>query len=348
MVCLKEQLAATVMDNEDPQGGLCDLLVCYDDPFASASKLCSMIANTRRFITSQDRYRHPDYVSKVQELMSPMHRWSEDYQRLEFLLHAPLRRQQSVYISKIPYLVNDAADSLLKEIRPCQDPFYEFVLPRQIMREARAQREQRMLGQQYHMNHERDFYQFSVAEGQQYITTARSVLRNTIDSPSSYYEMIAAVGFLTGRRNYEVMVTINLYPGPMILQANVVGLCKKGISRQYEAPVPIPLLAPYPEIDEALYKIRNYRSYEDRDCGVVSGNSSRGISRACKRLFGRVLSHTQKRNMYSELAYRDKENNGFCVGNQSCSKNAWVAAALGHVPNFGGHTCRYQTMTMTN
>lgn len=350
MKALKARLAYTVMEEKDPEKALGDLLALYSDPYESAAAICSTIANTRRLITRQERYRHPEYEAKLVALMSTMDKWSEDHQRLERLLCAPLAKQQGVFMSRAKYLESPEADEALKQLRPVQDPVYDFVAPGPIMRAARVQREARIMGQQYHTNRERSFYRFSITEAEQYLSTARSVLRCPVDSPSAYYELVASLGILTGRRNYEIMVTLGMYPGPTVLQASVVGICKKAFGRErYETPCCIPLLAPYDDVWNALEKLRAYRSYEvNDDCTVVSGHSSKGISRACKRLFGRVLTHTQKRNIYSEMAYRDKENNGFRTGANSCSKNAWIAAALVHVPSFRGHTCRYQAMTVTD
>ena len=47
-------------------------------------------------------------------------------------------------------------------------------------------------------------------------------------------------------------------------------------------------------------------------------------------LFGKSMNHTTKRNLYTELAWRDRETkNKFMIGDAACSPLYWRAHALG-------------------
>lgn len=337
------------MEDEDPGKAMEILLARYEDKQAQASAIVSQVANIRRHILLNNSYRRPGYTEEIRALMKGMNEWSEDYQRLQRLLTFSLLKQHSVYMDKKPFLENQEANKTLKLIRPCKAALYDFKTPKDIYTSHHKNVRERVRAQQFHRLKEREHYTFSITEAETYIQKARSVLQQPILSPETYYDIAAALCLLSGRRNFEILKELSIQPGKTEYQARVYGLCKKQVQGRPDCEgVDIPLLCPYWEFEFGLATLRNFRDWIDEpNSARISGKTSRGISNACFRLFGRKLSHTQKRNIYSEMAYLNKENNGFLVGEESCSKNFWIASALGHTLPSPCVTNRYQIMTMS-
>lgn len=142
----------------------------------------------------------------------------------------------------------------------------------------------------------------------------------------------------------EIVVSMTMYPSSHPYQAQVIGLCKNGPGSKDV--ITIPLLAPYSIIEKKFREIREYRNLSGMNVKEVSSRIGSSLSLATKRLFKRSLVHTQKRNLYAEMCYLKRNSqNGFLIGNQSCSKYRWVAHALGHAPSRMTNTMCYQVMT---
>ena len=331
----------------DSEGAVHFLLGRYD-PTTQAHTIRSMFERCKRLYLKDPSNRRAKYEEDIRSLMDYLRPYTpdpdaeEDLRRLDRLLHASLLEQNQVYSTpKSPYLLDHEADVTLHAIRPACTVFYDFILPEPILRDAfnyaKEKRTARMLqsdGKQYN---------FTVADVDHMIRVARSELATNIVKPRNYFNVIAALGLLSGRRTYEIAKTLQYSPGPTPLQATVSGI-NKGHALKSEEFHTIPILTTYESFASAMDKLRAFRTVEGMCDDSPMASVRHGVAVATKRLFGRSLSHTQKRNLYSEMAYRDKENSGFMT--QGCSKGAWVKLALCHDLIFPDPTSTYASMTI--
>lgn len=335
--------------DRDPDGAIQVLLGRYD-PIADASRLVGAYYNARRRYLNNDSNRRAEYEQEIRALIrdvtsasdSPDTDTEEDIRRLNRLLTCSLLEQNRVYGSpKSQYLLNEEADQILHTINPACKFFYDYVLPESIILESRktavARRVTRMLqadGKEYN---------FQLAELEEMVRIARDELNSTITRARDYYRMIIAVQLVSGRRTVEVLQAMHYSAGPTPFQARVSGITK-GRALKHEEVYNIPLLVPYSSFASAMDKIRAYRTIEGTSFDKPMTTARCSILHYAKQLFGRSLTHTQKRNIYLEMAYRDKENNGFIA--QGCSREAWCKLALCQDLIFRDATSTYQAMTV--
>lgn len=331
----------------DSEGAVNFLLGRYD-PLSQPHTIRSMFERCKRLYLKDPSNRRAQYEEEILTLIndvtfnSPDETAEEDIRRLNNLLEATLLQQNQVYCTpKSPYLLDPEADATLHTIRPACTVFYDFILPESIVRDAflhgKRQRTSRMLqtdGKQYN---------FSIAEVDEMIRIAKTQITVDIARPSDYFSVIAALGLLSGRRTFEIAKTLVYSPGPTPLQATVSGIAK-GNALKSEQDHVIPILTTYNNFASAIAKVRAFRTIEGFCDDGPMASVRHGVSLATKRLFGRSLSHTQKRNIYSEMAYRDKENNAFMA--PGCSKGAWIKLALCHDLVFPDPTSTYASMTI--
>lgn len=331
----------------DSEGAVHFLLGRYDTT-TQAHTIRSMFERCKRLYLKDPSHRRAKYEEEIRALIeevksdSPDPDAEEDVRRLTKLLQASLLEQNRVYsTNKSRYLLNKEADATLHTIRPACTVFYDFVLPEAIVQDAfnhsNKRRAQRMLqtdGKEYN---------FSLAEVDEMIRAAKAAIDTDITRPREYYRVIAALGILSGRRAFEIAKTMSYSQGPTPFQATVTGTTK-GNALKSEQVYSVPLLVPYTSFATAMDKLRAFRTVEGLcdDQPMISIRA--GVNIETKKLFKRSLSHTQKRNIYSEMAYRDRENNGFVA--QGCSKAAWVKMALCHDLIFMDPTSTYSSMTI--
>ena len=238
---------------------------------------------------------------------------------------------------------------LFKAITPVQAPFYDFKLPAEIGELRRKRVNENDEARQAHKIGEKSTYEISVIDAIGIVEKAREVILDNIGSITDWYNNVAAIQILSGRRTYEVICSLFYTPASLPFQANVVGIAKKHQLKVdgYEQHT-IPLLCPYSEFEKAMDRIRQYKPYnpDTDDATEITPMHSRSIATATKRLFGRRLNHTQKRNLYAEMAWRRRHiENLFLIGEQSCSKHTWFSRALCHDFNLET-TSRYQILNI--
>lgn len=340
------QVLAKLADR-DIDGAIYAIVGRYEDPLAKAQSIKTAFHNHRRLYLKNESNRTPEYEFELRALIDKIKQEGseEDVNRATHLLSAPLIEQNRVYsLPKCKYLDNPEHDLLLHNIRPCTPVFYDFVAPHFIREAAtaktRARRVERMM-----QTDGRD-YNFSLAELDRIVAIAKHAIY-TMPTPlatsGDYCRVAAALTILTGRRVGEIVKTLSHQPGPTPFQATVSGVTKGRVLKSTET-FTIPLLVPYSDMKMAMDAVRAFRTitgdYDDPQMGSIYATMG-GVS---KKMFARSLTHTQKRNIYIEMAYRDKENNGFMP--QGCSKDAWVKLALCHDLIFPDVTSTYNAMTI--
>jgi hypothetical protein len=331
-----------LVNHRDPEDAIRLLLSYYSNHERDAIAIFSSWGRIRRRVYMDDDNRDPSYLASIQDLLQHAHTHS-DVIKLNSLLKASLQVQHRTYTQAKPYLTDHDLDMELKEIPACFEEFYQFQLPSHIVDFYHEARISNDIATQTHSKHDRDRYSLSQEEADVIISVSIDVLQAEINSVSDYYENVVALQVLSGRRNAEILFSLVWSPASHPYQATVTGLTKSksidGITRQHT----IPLLCRYELFDKAMTRLRAYRLYESIH---DTHNAAKPISSAAERLFRRRLAHSEKRNLYSEMAWRNREQNGFLIGDQSCSKHYWIAMALGHDFNLD-HTSRYQTLTIS-
>lgn len=335
----QEELIQLIMDNDEPEMAVDVLLSFYDDLYNQAKAIYSYWSSIRQAICRRQQYANPDYQPLVMELYRECS--VEDQERLRTLLQSELFEKHRIYIQKKPFLWNRMHDAQLKRIPPVQEQLYRFRLPPEILEYRTQLMMKRDLEQQHHQRSL--LYHLTTQEAEDIIEHCIAILHSDLVTIKDYYDNVVALQILSGRRNYEVLQTLSWFPASHSYQANVSGIAKKRSIGDNDEVFTIPLLCTYDLFSASMQRLRDARDIEGT-CQDINSLTSARILSASKRVAGMYLGHSQKRNIYSEMAWKKRSTeNHYLVGSQSCSKNIWIQNALCH--DFA-ITCtnRYQTM----
>lgn len=236
----------------------------------------------------------------------------------------------------------------LKDAGVNEDVIARFKLPTDIVDErTRIGLERAQMNQQHQLK-DRSEYNFTKDEVDSIFEKVYDILNNlgSITNTKKYYDVIVALQLASGRRNYEVMNCLEYSPSSHPYQANVKNICKKDKTVD-PVEYTIPLHVEYKVFDHAMREARKFRNVSDKSPSEVNSSYGPRILAASTRLFGRRLTHTQKRNLYVEMAHMNRATNNYLVGSQSCSKGVWASHALCHsISKARNVTERYQTMVI--
>lgn len=316
-------LALNYLLRGDPQGAISFILGRYGNSEKDLNRAYAAIQATRGKYLDMDANRRTEYADQIRNLMQSYPPDSTDFNRLQDLLNMRLFEQHRVYLSKKSYLQDPEGNRILSTISPAAEFMADFRAPPHVW-EAHSNHDiSRRQARVMAPTEERPKHteQAVLAD----IELARQIAQHPVKTIAGYHKCIAAMCLLSGRRHFEIAKTITWAPGPTPLQAIITGIAK---SAPNAPPVAIPLLVNYDIFDAAMTAIRAFRTITDSSYGSESNNLCGGVSRAAKKIFTCGLTHTDRRSIYAEMAYRDKENNGFAPG--GCHKSYWIKLALGH------------------
>lgn len=344
-------LVDRIVKQRDPEGAVEYMLRQYPDHKASARAIYSMWTRVRKILLDEELVCNDHYLPRLQNLIDEAV-YEEDRIKLTKLLSCSLADQHKVTISSAPFLLDEEMDDWLKCLEPCDIIFHSFQLPTEIANERFRQERSRAKLNQEHRLKAKSAYKITESELDEMFNVAADVVRFAPDitSTKKYYEVVVALQLVSGRRNYEIMSSLEYHPGPppFEYQATVAGICKKSIDELVEGSQEeyvIPLTVEYRLFKVAMDEVRKFKSLRGMSPTEVNSSYGASVLAASGRLFGRRLTHSQKRNLYVEKAYKMRTINQFCVGDQSCSKHRWAARALCHVSvRAPDVTQRYQTM----
>lgn len=262
------------------------------------------------------------------------------------LLDMPLHRQEFIYKSKRQYLSDRSLDNELKTIPPLKQYIYDFVLPSEwIILRCQHQTDIALEKQARGSN-------ISSDKVHNMMDRASRVMSHYEESTSNVFDLIVALQLLTGRRQIEVMklATILPVPGEPYL-AKVKSLAKSANRDVFgENEITIPLLLSYKNINRAWELMRNKIGVMIEDIPQHEITKKFGSHCQCARnrvygkLDGKIICHTQLRNMYAELAWEDRSLNGFLNGQGT--KHHWIGQALGHELKRPDDTQLYQIISL--
>lgn len=325
---ITQELFNIITSQRDGEAASMHLLNKYTSD--ESVKMYSTWSRVRQQIAKHPEFRNKYYISRLEELMKDPDLPAEDYLLLNDLKTSSLQYQHRVQSSNRKFLSSEKHDKWLHHIPALIYPVYNFTIPKEIAQARKLSLANRAKDDQTHDRKGRSYYKFSNDQLENWIEIAKVMIRSLpIRTVGHYYEVILGIQLLSGRRNSEVIKTLQLGPVPGYpYQAWVLGIAKRDVHDQVEDR--IPLLDDFDALDHALKAARDYKSF-DGDCSVMNSRVGGSLSKAAKRLFNQNLTHTQKRNIYAEMAWRKRENqNMFCIGEESCCRTVWFSRALAH------------------
>lgn len=283
-----------------------------------ANKAYSLFKYVRQRIFRDDSHRNAQYLQRVRHFQhvhfSPQ---DDNWWLLDSLLHASLREQYRVETGHKPYLAAAPdLDKALRQIRCLPDVVYDYVMPPEVVQRAKRMGEE--------ARERKHLKALNVGDLQTLISKAREWPRY-----EHAWEWVACALLLSGRRTCEILECMEWErDGPYT--ARVTGLGKDN-----EDAV-IPLLVTYEEFDALMYRIREARL-------PIDGSTHR-LKPAMKRVFGKWYDHGQRRNIYAEAAFHERNASGFYP---EMSKIMWIEKALSHSLQWIKHAgnLTYQSLT---
>lgn len=301
--------------------------------------------------TKREENRDPTFFQQIHMFVaSDINISGDDFKRITDYMGMTLHQQHKIQSSKLPYLENREQDSIFRSIRPMFPAYYDFVFPPTYQKANQQHKVQRSKDKQNHKAQEKEFYTITKSDITTILETATKIMEvSGIRNKTEYFKAVNAVQMVSGRRNIEVVKLLEYEPAEHVYQAKVRGLAKQTGERYVTEWTTVPLLCEFSVFKRKMDEIRAFWDVSSMDNKAVDHLIGQSVRYWSKKLFGRMLSHTQKRNIYSEIAWSVREKNGFHNGDNSCSKYVWVAKALGHEVNYSvlSHTQAYQIMNIT-
>lgn len=312
------------------------------------------MGRVRYLIMHDDANRRPDYITDLKFAFKDVPMSSSDFTKLGELMGMPLFKQHKVYMDRRPYFSDDELNKRLKEIKPLPPAFYEFGLPEEYAAAKRKHVLKRAEDKQKQQVKDKSFYTITTEEVNRIIALANATVYKhailhayePLTNSNDYFDLFVSIQLMCGRRAFEIGKTLRYMPGPTEYQARVSGICKN--DHGGEDWINIPILCKYEWFKAAMDKLRAFNDYSVCDVIQFSAAVSSKQAPADMRVYSRRLVHTQKRNLYSELAWSQREQSRFLVGEESVAKNVWIGMALGHRLNFHNisTTASYQVMNI--
>lgn len=279
----------------------------------------TLFMNTRQYILKNDDYMRVEGIAEILRLANDTDTNEIDKKRLTDLAGEGMRKIHFAISTKQKCLTDETTMDKLRNIKIVRDPFSDFVIPREMWKEVLSESRAVIKNRNHYQKQNGEKVQITMAEADEMVTKATNYITSGADwtKPCNAFRLLDGLGLLTGRRRWEIYNTLHMRCVPdNDYQAEVRGLCKIHTHKSMEWSR-IPLLAPYPLIVQGICQARKTTGKQMdqlRDGG----------------LFGKSMNHTTKRNLYTELAWRDRETkNKFMIGDASCSPLYWRAHALG-------------------
>lgn len=345
----RDLVVKTLLGDKNPNKAILMIMERYPDPMKSCIAVYSLWSRIRIYIASKEENRNKYYNDRITNLLYSIPPSSVDHEMVKRLSESSISQQHRVQSSSRRYLVDPDIDLKLKAIKVIKAPFYLFNLPQQIILERKRVLMERARADQRHERKARSYYNISKEETDRIIKAALDYIKSPIKikQKKDVCILINACQILSGRRNYEICKSLEYEAADHPMQAKVRGICKKDKLRaEGREDYTIPLLCTYWDWKLAMDLLRYHTKSMPDSPALLNSSLGNKVLEYSDRLFGRKLTHTQKRNIYAEVAYANREtDNLFLVNDKSCSKLVWISRALCHSdPGTPSVTQRYQTM----
>lgn len=337
MVLNKSYYAARVMIDKKPFEAVEELIA-----EVKPEQAYNNWRNIRSFIREYDEVRVPEYLQHLDAIINEIGPEHPDYRGVICLRHLPLAKQLQFYEKGNTYVV--ACKQLSKRIRevcPLDRVYYDFKLPEELCSlhharaEASQQRKTRDPKNCIRRSELRQLYSISEQlltnidneyEAVRSMSGTPHVIQNAVKA--FWLRVAAALRFVTGRRNAEILKTLEVRPiegKPML--AEVTGIIKNKTSvdpRWY----PIPLLTSYDVVERALTLLRRNLDCTLLSVAEVSIKKAEVFRRQVERLYGKSIKCSVNRGLYRVLAYEQRAVNKFLP--PGVIQSVWGQNALVH------------------
>jgi hypothetical protein len=313
------------MEAGDFTGALAQVLASQPNTPEGHFRMFNTLSKARCTYLKNPANRRLGYIREIADLAGSLPRGNEDRLKLESLLTQPLATQHQLYRQTRPLFASPEIDQRFKNINPCCEGFSSFHLPPHIFESSQREKRHRRTTQ-VTSGHS----QLTRSKMMEIVAKARATLARDIKTPGSYYEAITAIGVLCGRRNYEIISTLNWDEVPgFAFQAKVSGIAKKGVADFADGVEEfiIPLLCPFELFDDAMTAIRAFRTIDGASDDPNGAAAKVGIRRASTIVFGELIGHRLRRAIYSEVAWGERGTNRFGL---DVSKQAFTKLCLCH------------------
>lgn len=335
------QLAKLIV-NGDPKNASILLEWRYpDDDCKAYATWCAV----RSRMVHDETNRNPEYLPRLNDLISSLPEDHPDRGFLGRLVNATLRVQHKVFVfpQRKP-LVDDNVSKIFFSNPPVIPALYEFEFPKSRRENANAIKVQAREDRHLHLR-EDDYIDQATID--MVMGNARSYVASKfrIIIQDHYIALASALALLSGRRFMEIVDSLQWKPNGHEYQASVTGL-KKGDYMDMDQPrwVDIPLLIPYREFDDAM---RYLRSSKDRRGRLIGPHLAKRSGIVCvkgyKLVFGDFkMTHTISRSLYLKEGFRRRfDENHF---HTEMSELMWNHHALAHMDKLGlGVNVHYYT-----
>lgn len=270
-------------------------------------------------IYADDAHRHPHYLQRVRHFQH-VHFGPQDpeWGQLNDLMEGSLRSQYRVEISRDSFFRGRPdLDRALREIKCLPDAVYDYRIPDELVEDAKERERERR--EQLHSNPVN-------------ISDVQTIISRALDwrAFSNPWELVACASILCGRRTIEILREAEFTPVDRYI-VRVSGLVKQGRGEG-----PIPIVGETCEFMAIMEKIR--------EANLPTASHTNRLKPAFTRVFGEWFNHTQRRNIYCEATYRNRDVSGFHPG---LPRMVWFDKALCHDSNVihQAPSLCYQTLT---
>jgi len=303
-------LANQVMEDGDPQGAIREILAVTSND--RPMRISAAFDAVRTRILKTDKYKREEGYLEMQQLLQIPTITDDDKTHLKEVLRSPLRTIRWAQNLASCVFHDPVLAERFKRIQIVKDPFYEFVMPANIVAAIKMDRSRRTEENHSHKTHKVEAYHFTNTEIDDMIQIAMEWCKSDRDwtKRCHSHRLLECLGLLTGRRKWELCSTLKIRSvQESDFQAEVRGIGKKLFDTQWRR---IPLLAPIDVVIAGISRIRRYAHEQ-------------GTYNSGAKLFPK-LTHTRYRDIYTRRAFENRAINKFHP--ESCSELWWRSQAL--------------------
>lgn len=345
---ITDEMVIDCVIDDGPDDGISLLISIYDDPIEDAYTIYNRWKRLRTLMMRDKRFANTKYEDSIQELMTLSKTLDPTYFDLQLLqnllLSSQVDRHNIQLKTRRDTFKSVEVFNLFKTIKPLNHSFYQFKLPSDIIDANFSMVHAIDLQKQKHQKSRSNLFEITSQQLLQWKNTALNYVTDTtyhIKGNSGY--LISAIQLLCGRRLIEVLEKMDIIGiGPTRFSAKVANLAKEKSSiegKDKESYIVIPLLCDYDIFKSSIQKIREL----EPTSGAVRSYVFTKTSKASQDMFGQVLDHTIKRNIYCELCWLEKYIHNCYT---TYSKKAFFGTILGHsLLNFD-NTDQYTSLTV--
>lgn len=260
--------------------------------------------NVRTEIRKNDDYRHPDFHYHISRMLDSNDLPAEIVPLCQDLLEKSLYEQNKIFESNKTF--KKFREEKYPDLMLLQEPYYMFQIPHEYIafyKENKANKRFEAFCHQGKRQFEYDLVEcLRIRQGLcDYLATLETI--TSFDRISDCQRAVYAMQFLTGRRAADIVFYTTFTAGSNPYQAIVDKLSKN----QHPGTLVIPLLCRFELVEHTSNLIK---AYAEKIGAKPPSAALVQIPPYIRKRFmnGKVLGHTDIRNIYQELAFRERKS----------------------------------------